>query len=206
VATTTAQELLHLKKAKNLKIAIPGPMTSAALALKLFLKDQNIIAELVPAHFDKILDLVKAGTVDAGVIIHEGQITHAREGFVMLQDLGAWWWQKTNLPLPLGINVVRKSLGSSAHLAIGTVLKQSILYAMKYRKEALDYALTYGRGLSFEDADTFVAMYVNDYTIELGEIGKKAIERFLSEGFNAGFIKNAPKLDFVDLSSVKAYE
>lgn len=201
-----ALEKFDLCDGRKRRIAIPGPMTSAALALRLFLKDQGIESELVSIHFDDIFAAIKQGVVDAGVIIHEGQITHGREGFVLLADLGRWWWEKHALPLPLGINVVRKSLGAEAMMAAGTVIKQSILYAMKYRHQALEYALSFGRGLSYEDADTFVSMYVNDFTVDLGEIGKRSIELFLAEGDRAGVIAQSPQVDFVDLSEVGSYE
>ncbi len=187
------------------RIGIPGPLTSAALALQLYLKDRGIDAELVPVHFDRMFEEIKAGVVDAGVIIHEGQLTLGREGFVMLEDLGSWWWKKTSLPLPLGVNVVRKSLGRDAMIATGTVLKQSILYAMDHRQGALEYALSYGRGLSYEDADTFVGMYVNEYTIDLGDAGRKAIELFLSEGHRAGIIGQPPQIEFIDLSAIERF-
>ena len=196
----------NLADGKIRRLAIPGPMTSAALALRLFLKSEGIEAELISIHFDQVFAAIKDGRVDAGVIIHEGQITHGREGFVLLKDLGSWWWEKTQLPLPLGVNVARKSLGSEALTAAGTVLKQSILYSLKYRKEAIDYALSYGRGLSFKDADTFISMYVNDFTIDLGDIGQRAIRAFLAAGYKEGLITLAPAVEFVDLSSVKAYE
>lgn len=184
------------------RIAIPGPMTSAALALRLYLDSLGIAAELVPVHFDDIFSAIREGAVDAGVIIHEGQITHDREGFVLLANLGKWWWERHAVPLPLGVNVARKSLGRDALIAAGTVIKQSILYAMEHRREALDYALSFGRGLSYEDADTFVGMYVNDYTIDLGDVGRRAIELFLSEGYRKGFIAVAPHVEFIDLSGV----
>lgn len=200
-----ALSMFNLRDGKRRRIGIPGPLTSAALALQLYLKDSGVEAELVALHFESIFAEIKAGKIDAGVIIHEGQLTLGREGFVMIEDLGRWWWNKMKLPLPLGVNVVRKSLGHEAMIATGTVLKQSIIYSLEHREGALAYALSFGRGLSVEDADTFVSMYVNDYTVDLGEAGRTAIELFLNEGYRAGIITQQPKIEFIDLSSVKSY-
>jgi 1,4-dihydroxy-6-naphthoate synthase len=201
-----ATSAFNLGDGRHRRIAIPGLSTSATLALKLFLAQTNIAAELVAMHFDKIQDAVRSGEVDAGVIIHEGQITHAREGFVMVQDLGKWWWDTTGLPLPLGINIVRKDLGAEGMLAVATVVKQSILYSLDHRREALAYALSFGRGISYDEADRFVGMYVNDYTIELGDAGRRSIALFLERGVAAGFIPRMPEIEFVDVSAVGRYE
>lgn len=183
-----ATEKINLKDGRRRKIAIPGKYTSAALALQLYLKMEKIDADLVIMNFDKVQDAVKSREVDCGVIIHEGQITHEREGFQMALDLGAWWWSRHQLPLPLGVNIVNKSMGMDAMNAVKTVLKGSIECALANRKEALDYALSYGRGLSAEDADVFVGMYVNRRTLDLGPEGRESIGLFLREGIEAGII------------------
>jgi 1,4-dihydroxy-6-naphthoate synthase len=189
-------------KGKKLRLAIPGPQTSATLALKLYLKEQGVEAELVPVFFEDIPRAVSSAEVDAGVIIHESQITFEREGLHLVADLGVWWWQKHELPLPLGVNIVNRALGEEAIRASSTVFKQSILYALANRKEALEYALSYGRGLSAEDADEFVGMYVNDYTIEMGTDGRRSIQLFLEEGFKNGFIPTLPDVQFFDTSLI----
>ncbi|MBI4373196.1 MAG: ABC transporter substrate-binding protein [Candidatus Omnitrophica bacterium] len=161
------------------KIAIPGTLTTATLALRLFEKDFSYV--IVP--FDKILDYVKAGRADAGLIIHEGQITYQEKGLHKVMDLGEWWWEKTKLPLPLGIDVIRKDLGEEKIKAFTQVFKNSIAYSLEHRKDALDYAMPYGRDLTREAADRFVGMYVNEYTRDLGEKGEKAIRELLVRGF-----------------------
>ncbi len=179
------------------RLGIPGEMTSAALALKLYLNERGIKPVYVPIHFDQVFDAVSRGDVDAAVVIHEGQLTFAQEGFICLVDLGVWWWQKHSLPLPLGINVVRRSLGPEVCSVVGSVLKESIVYSLEHRREALSYALSYGRGLSEKDADTFVGMYVNDYTVDLGPDGKRSIELFLQSGFEQGILSEEPRVLFI---------
>ena len=186
-----------LNAQKPIRLAIPGELTSATLATKLFLKDQNFAATLVPLFFDDIVPAIEKGEIDAGVLIHEGQLTHERLGLVCVADLGAWWWKKTSLPLPLGVNVVRKDLGSEAIHAASKALRGTIEYSLAHRKEALAYALTYGRGISESDADTFVGMYVNEITVDMGEKGRKAISLFLQEGATHGFISKMPEIEFV---------
>ncbi|MBI4395269.1 MAG: ABC transporter substrate-binding protein [Candidatus Omnitrophica bacterium] len=161
------------------KIAIPGMLTTAALVLRLFEKDFSYV--IVP--FNKILDYVKAGRADAGLIIHEGQLTYPEKGLVKVVDLGEWWWEKTKLPLPLGIDVIRKDLGEEKMKTFAQVFKNSIAYSLEHRNEALDYAMLYGRDLTREAADRFVGMYVNDYTRDLGEKGEEAIRELLVRGF-----------------------
>lgn len=188
---------LDLCDGKRRKIGVPGELTSTTLALRLFLKEKNLEADLVSIHFEEIQSAVKSGEVDCGAIIHEGQITHEREGLVSVVDLGVWWWNKTSLPLPLGVNVVRRDLGDDAMRAVKKALSTSIGAALSERSKALDYALSYGRGLSKEDADTFVGMYVNHKTVDLGEDGIRAIKLFLSLGYEAGFIPPAEPIYFV---------
>jgi 1,4-dihydroxy-6-naphthoate synthase len=194
-----AKSAINLNDGVHRRLAIPGPMTSANLALSLYLHQHGIEAELVPVHFDQVFAAVASGEVDAGVVIHEGQLTLEREGFALVLDLGKWWWEKHQLPLPLGINVVKRSLGAEALKAIGVVLKGSIVYSLEHRAQALDYALSYGRGLSRADADTFVGMYVNEYTVDLTDKGRKSIALFLEEGFLAGIISERPRVEFVTI-------
>ena len=181
-------------------IAIPGELTSTTLALRIWLKEKGVNAELVNMNFDEVQHAVKRGEVDAGCIIHEGQITHTRDGLTTILDLGQWWWDETGLPLPLGVNIVRKSLGDDAMKAVGHVLKSSIQYALDNRKDALEYALEYGRGITYQDADVFVGMYVNDITIDIGDAGMESMRLFLKKGFDYGFVTAPVELDFVDLA------
>ena len=181
-----ANKQLNLTDIKT--IALPGALTSATLAMRLYLKEAGIEADCRQTDFDKVQDLVASGKVDAGLIIHEGQVTSQNDGFTILLDLGKWWWDSTNLPLPLGINVVKKDLGEEAIAATAQVLKASIAYGLEHRKEALEYALQYGRGLSNKDADTFVAMYVNEWTLDMGKKGRESLKLFLKKGFDAGFL------------------
>ncbi|NDC37098.1 MAG: ABC transporter substrate-binding protein [Proteobacteria bacterium] len=177
-----------LKDGTCRRLAIPGELTSAALALRIYLAQNNISAELVNLHFEAVQDAVKRGEVDAGVIIHEGQITHEREGLVTILDLGKWWWESQNLPLPLGVNIVHRNLGAEGISATATVLKGTIEYSLAHRQEALAYAMSYGRGISLEEADKFVGWYVNDLTVDLGERGIRSIRLFLSLGAQLGII------------------
>ena len=158
------------------KIAIPGILTTAYLALQLF--EKNFSHEIVP--FDKILDHVKTGKVDCGLVIHEGQLTYKEHGLHKILDLGEWWWKETGLPLPLGVDVIQKNLGSDKMKLFSQVFKESILYSLNHRKDALEYALPYGRGISEETADRFVGMYVNDYTVDLGQNGEESIRELFN--------------------------
>jgi 1,4-dihydroxy-6-naphthoate synthase len=169
---------------KGMRVAVPGRMTSAFLTLQLFEPD----FEPVQMDFDKIQGAVKAGEVDAGLIIHEGQITYEREGFHCVVDLGVWWKERTGLPLPLGGNVIRKDLGPELVAKTSRILHASVAYSLAHREEALTYALTFGRGLSRQDADRFVGMYVNDWTLSYGEPGRRAVQLFLDEAFQKGLI------------------
>ncbi len=162
------------------KIAIPGELTSATLALKMYLLEESVEPELINTFFDDVQKEVKEGRVEAGLLIHEGQITAHKDQLVSILDLGKWWWEKTELPLPLGVNVVKKSLGQDGMMAVYSALKQSIEYSLNHREEALKYALQFGRGLSKDEADEFVGMYVNSTTLELGEDGRESICKFLS--------------------------
>ena len=177
------------------RIAIPGEMTSAFLALRLYLGDFEY--DIVP--FDQIMDAVKEGRADAGLLIHEGQLTHREEGLHMVVDLGKWWHTETGgLPLPLGVNAVRRDLGAERMAALSRVLKASIQYGLDHRMPALRHAMQYARGLSTETADTFVGMYVNDWTLDMGPRGKESIRLFLKRAWDRGLIPTDPTVDFVD--------
>jgi 1,4-dihydroxy-6-naphthoate synthase len=174
------------------RIAVPGLLTSAYLALRLWLPD----FEAVPTPFGEIERAVSSGSVDAGLLIHEGQLTFADDGLHLVVDLGAWWQAETSLPLPLGGNVIRKDLGAPLIARVSRHLHASIAHALAHRTAALDHAMTYARGLPRERADTFVGMYVNDWTLDYGERGREAIRTFLSRGTAAGMIPHEVKVEF----------
>ena len=191
-----AREPIHADRLSSIKVAIPGTLTSAALALKMW--NPNLNTTVLP--FDAVGPAVESGEVDAGVVIHEGQLTWQDEGFTRLVDLGEWWAAETDgLPLPLGGKVVRRDLGDGAMVEVARLLKESIVYSLEHRDPALDYALDYGRGLAREKADQFVGMYVNDLTRDYGERGRMAIERLLHEGSEAGLVPKLKNLEFVEL-------
>ena len=192
-----AREPLNFAKGEAHVIAVPGDLTSTTLALRMYLKQHRIEAELVVMPFDHVQEAVKSGDVDAGAIIHEGQITHQREGLFTVLDLGAWWWQREALPLPLGVNVVKRSLGNAVALAVKDVLKRSIEHALANRDDALTYALSYGRGLSRADADTFVGMYVNHRTLDLGQAGEESICKFLAQAEEQKLIPSGQAPEFI---------
>lgn len=175
-------------------IAIPGEMTSAYLALRLWLGDFRY--EVVP--FGEIIDRVLDGSFQAGLIIHEGQLTHPQQGVDTVIDLGVWWKEETGLPLPLGINVIRRDLGNEHMLRISRLLQESIRYALAHRQDALDYAMEFARGLDRDLADRFVGMYVNDWTLDMGEAGRRSIRLFLEKGCEAGVLREIPRVDFVE--------
>ena len=176
------------------RIAIPGPLTSAYLALRLF--EPNFTP--VPTPFDQIEDAVIDGSVDLGLLIHEGQLTYADRGLHLIQDLGAWWFDNTGLPLPLGGNVVRKDLGSALSRKISRHLRDSIAYGLDHRTGALDHAMQYARGLERAKADTFVSMYVNDWTLDYGDRGRQAVRLFLERGVEIGVIPKPVDVEFLD--------
>src|SRR6266852_5113092 len=179
----------------KVKIAVPGTMTTAFLTLRLLLPG-GFAYEVVP--FDEIIDAVSAGKFDAGLIIHEGQLTFQNQGLHLIVDLGVWWQEKTGLPLPLGGNVVRRDLGTDTIRQISRLLKESIRYALDHRSDALDYALRYARDMDKELADQFVGMYVNDWTLDYGPRGREAVRRLLDEGHKAGVIPSPVAVEFVD--------
>jgi 1,4-dihydroxy-6-naphthoate synthase len=204
-------------------IAIPGTLTTANLALRLWLKDRRPIEHQVAgvqlptpngpmtgvrssdsihpqyrtAEFDRILDLVAAGEVDAGLIIHEGQLTYGSQGLHLVRDLGVWWKEDTGLPLPLGGNAIRKDLGEEGMREVTRLLKESIVYGLKHRPEALGHALQYGRDLDRSQADRFVGMYVNDWTVDFGDRGRAAVAALLARGYQEGLLPNPVTLEFV---------
>ena len=176
------------------KIAIPGRLTSAALALKMW----NPSLQTVTYAFDEIMPAVQSGEVDAGVVIHEGQLTWEDEGFSKIVDLGVWWAEETGgMPLPLGGNVIRRDLGEEMCARVAALLKESIQYSLDHREAALDYALDYGRGLDRKKADRFVGMYVNELTVDYGERGRRAVRDFLDRAANERLIPKVPRLDFL---------
>ena len=175
------------------RIAVPGEMTSAFLALKLYLGDFCHI--VVP--FNKVFDSIKHGRADAGLIIHEGQLTYLREGFRFAVDLGRWWKQTTGLPLPLGVNGIRKDFPPSLVRKISGILTASIRYAMTHRAEAIEYARQFGRGLDRRCADRFIGMYVNDFTLDLGARGRRGIREFLKRGQEARILPPTGPVEFV---------
>jgi 1,4-dihydroxy-6-naphthoate synthase len=176
------------------RIAIPGKLTSAYLALRLFEPE----FEPVVTPFDQIEDAVVRGDVDIGLLIHEGQLTFADNGLHLIQDLGEWWFAETGLPLPLGGNVVRKDLGEAMTRMISRHLHNSIAYGLDHRGAALDHSMQYARGLDRSKADTFVGMYVNDWTLDYGERGRQAVRLFLDRGVKAGVIARPITVEFVD--------
>jgi 1,4-dihydroxy-6-naphthoate synthase len=176
------------------RIAVPGLMTSAYLALRLFQPD--FIPVVVP--FDQIEKAVLGGGVVAGLLIHEGQLTYKDDGLHLIADMGAWWLEKTGLPLPLGGNVIRKDMPRDLQKKVSRHLRESIAYGLDHRKNALDHAMRYARGLDRGKADTFVGMYVNDWTLDYGERGRRAIRLFLDEGVKSGVITRPVTVEFVD--------
>ena len=189
-----ARNKLPISDLKKSKIAVPGTLTTAFLTLRLLAGDFPY--EVVP--FDQILDAVAAGRFDAGLIIHEGQLTFQNQGLRLLVDLGVWWQDKTGLPLPLGGNAVRRDLGTDTIRQISRLLKESIRYALDHRKDALAYALRYARDMNMALADKFVGMYVNDWTLDYGPRGRAAVQRLLEEGHKEGVIPNPVAVEFVE--------
>lgn len=175
------------------RIAIPGKMTSAYLALQLYLGE----FEYVVVPFDQIFDAVKAGRADLGLIIHEGQLTYAAAGFRKILDLGAWWKEETGLPLPLGGNVLRKGLAPEVQRDLAEILRESIDYGLAHREAAVRHSLPYARDMDAALAGEFIGMYVNDYTRDYGESGREAIRQFLDRAEASGFLDRQVELEFV---------
>jgi 1,4-dihydroxy-6-naphthoate synthase len=189
-----AREAVTAEQLAAMTVAIPGRLTSAALALKMW----NPSLQTVTYAFDEIMPAVQSGEVDAGVVIHEGQLTWEDEGFSKIVDLGVWWAEETGgMPLPLGGNVIRRDLGEEMCARVAALLKESIQYSLDHREAALDYALDYGRGLDRDKADRFVGMYVNELTVDYGERGRRAVQDFLDRAANERLIQKVPRLDFL---------
>lgn len=186
--SSAAREFLNGKV-----IAVPGKMTSAFLALQLFLGEFQFT--VVP--FDKIFDAVENGSADAGLIIHEGQLTYARSGFKKIIDLGEWWKDTTGLPLPLGGNVVRKDIPPAVRGDLSAIIRESIEYGLTHRDEAVAYSLPYARDMNAQLASQFIGMYVNEFTRDYSDIGRAAIRKFLNEAHNKGYIDTPIELEFV---------
>jgi len=182
-----------LDEVKKLRIAVPGTLTTAYLTLKLFAPD----VETVTVDFDKIIPAVVSGEFDAGLIIHEGQLTYARDGLTKIIDLGVWWHEQTGLPLPLGGNAIRRSLGHDVQLITTNALRDSIQHALDHREQALEYAMQFARDLDTTMANRFVGMYVNERTINYGDDGREAIRKLLDMGYDRGITPHKAKVDFV---------
>lgn len=191
-----AESEISLEDLRDMEIAVPGELTSAFLELNLWFEDtfgEGVKPKYRVVPFDEIIPTIKKGDVKAGLIIHEGQLTYAEEGLVEIANMGKWWRDKTGgLPLPLGVNVVRKDLGEDVCREVSRCMRESIDAGLTERANALDYALTFARGMDRDTSDTFVGMYVNDRTRDMGEEGVKAIRLLLSEGARIGLI---PKVD-----------
>lgn len=195
-----ARKALALADLPNVTIAVPGTLTTAFLTLRLLFNDiapgKPVRYEVMP--FDQIIDAVASGKYDAGLIIHEGQLTFQNQGLKLVVDLGVWWQDKTCLPLPLGGNVVRKDLGEATMKEISRLLKESIRYGLEHRREALDHALQYARDMDVTLADKFVGMYVNDWTLDYGDRGRAAVRKLLDEAHKAGVIDKPVAVEFVE--------
>lgn len=189
-----ARKAYKMEDLPRLRFAVPGTMTTAFLTLRLLLS-QEFAYEVVP--FDQIIDAVASGKYDAGLIIHEGQLTFQNQGLQLIVDLGAWWQDKTGLPLPLGGNVIRRDLGTELIARVSKLLKQSIRYALEHRSEALEHALHYARDMDVTLADKFVGMYVNDWTLDYGPRGREAVRRLLDEGYRCGILPAPVAVEFV---------
>jgi 1,4-dihydroxy-6-naphthoate synthase len=187
-----AREPMSIEELRNVTIAIPGKMTTAYLALRLCVGDVKtaVIA------FDKIMDAVERGEVGAGLLIHEGQLTYSARGFKKVIDLGEWWKADTGLPLPLGGNAIRKSLGPELIKKVSDLLRESIEYGLENREAAVRHSMKYGRGMQESLTDKFVGMYVNDYTIDYGEQGREAVRLLLRRAHEAGIIPKPVRLEF----------
>jgi len=189
-----SREPMEPARIASTTVAVPGTLTSAFLALKLFAP--GVATRVVP--FDRILDEVREGHADVGLIIHEGQLTFGGQGLAKVLDLGAWWKEETGLPLPLGGNAVRRDLGPELMARLTRLVRETVRYSLAHRSEALEYAMTYARGMDAAVADRFVGMWVNDMTIDAGERGRQAVQAFLDRGFEAGVIPKRVAIDFVE--------
>ena len=189
-----SSHMLDVNDLGRIRVAVPGTLTTAYLALKIL----NPEIQTVTVPFDRIIPEILAGKYDAGLIIHEGQLTYSTSGLFRVIDLGAWWKETTGFVLPLGGNAIRRSLGAKAHKVISKALRDSIKYAMEHREQALEYAMQFARDLDTTMASQFVSMYVNERTLDYGPDGREAIRKLLEMGHERGIITVAPQVDFVD--------
>jgi 1,4-dihydroxy-6-naphthoate synthase len=189
ITDSAAREFLASKR-----VAVPGTMTSAFLALQLFLGEFDYI--IVP--FDQIFDAVRTGRADVGLIIHEGQLTYEKSGFEKIVDLGKWWKEQTGLPLPLGGNVVRKDVSPAVRRDLSEIIRESIDYALVHRGEAVRHSLPYARDMDAKLAGKFIGMYVNEFTRDYGDVGRDGIRRFLAEAHDNGYIDAPVEVEFVE--------
>jgi 1,4-dihydroxy-6-naphthoate synthase len=189
-----AREPLDPARLDGLTVAVPGTLTTAYLALKLFCPDANTVVR----PFDAILDEVQAGRADVGLVIHEGQLTYRGQGLHRVLDLGAWWKEETGLPLPLGGNAVRRDLGGPLMARLTGLVRETVLYSLAHREDALAYAMSFARGMDPSIADRFVGMWVNAMTVDCGPRGRRAVQELLDRGHDAGLIPNRVRVDFVD--------
>jgi 1,4-dihydroxy-6-naphthoate synthase len=193
-----AKEKLSREEIDAKKIAVPGEMTSAFLALQLWLSQPKEAIDYIVVPFDEIFKTVNSGAADVGLIIHEGQLTFENEGLVCCQDFGVWWGKENDgLPLPLGGNVIHKRIPAEERKVISDLLSESIQYSLDHRPEAVAHALQYARDMGKELADQFVGMYVNHWTLDYGERGRESIQRFLGQAHEAGLIPHSQELEFV---------
>ena len=193
-----AKEHFSKEEIAGKKIAVPGEMTSAFLALQLWLGRPKTEIEYVVVPFDEIFTTVKAGQADVGLIIHEGQLTFENEGLVCCKDLGVWWGEENDgLPLPLGGNVIHKRIAEAERTLVSDLLTESIQYSLDHRPEAVEHALQYARDMGMNLADQFVGMYVNHWTLDYGDKGRDTITRFLGQAHEAGLIPHRQELEFV---------
>ena len=192
-----AREPMKLSDLKGKKIAIPGKLTTAFLALQLALGKGGDAFQYDVVHFDQIPAYVRDGKADAGLIIHEGQLTYKSLGLHLIVDLGMWWYEKTSLPLPLGGNCIRRDLGPRVMQEVTDIVRRSIQYSLDHRAEAVEYALQFGRDLDRNLADKFVGMYVNNWTLDYGPKGREAISRLLKDGAKAGLVPETGPIDYI---------
>ena len=189
-----ARERLHPSDVASREVAVPGTLTSAFLALRLFAP--GVRTRVVP--FDRILDEVRDGRAEVGLVIHEGQLTYGGAGLHRVLDLGAWWKEETGLPLPLGANAVRRDLGAELMARLTRLVRDTVCYSLAHRPEALAYAMRFSRGMETDVADRFVGMWVNDMTMECGERGRRAVQTLFDRGHAAGVIPKRVVADFVE--------
>ncbi len=190
-----ARKPLTREELKNTTVAIPGLLTTAYLVLRLWEPELNVV--VVP--FDRILDAVATGQVEAGLLIHEGQLTYKQLGAEKIVDLGQWWYEETKLPLPLGGNVVRKDLGPQLIKQVTQLLRDSIVYSLEHRPQALEYALTFARDMERDLVDKFVGMYVNELTVDYGEDGRQALRKLFAMAYEKGLLDTPVEVEFVTI-------